>query len=225
MRRQFRFAVVVLLLFLSSNVHAQGQAIFSVSPAFSGYGQTVTADFNGDGVPDLISSNGTVLLGKGDGTFSVGTPISPGTLIATADFNGDGKPDLVLLGKGDGTFQAPIVTSVASPLTFLIIGDLSGDGKPDVLGLPSLSTVLVAYLGKGDGTFAAGVNSGSASSKRVLWSVRTLLSFFRPRILESRGNDDNRPVGVPSQKTSRSNVGASSRYNHPDSVCSNQPLP
>jgi hypothetical protein len=86
MRRQFRFAVVVLLLFLSSNVHAQGQAIFSVSPAFSGYGQTVTADFNGDGVPDLISSNGTVLLGKGDGTFSVGTPISPGTLIATADF-------------------------------------------------------------------------------------------------------------------------------------------
>jgi hypothetical protein len=78
------------------------------------------ADFNGDGKLDLLSSDGTMNLGHGDGTFTAGTPVSvPNgvSFLAVADFNGDGKPDvleqgtgtlLVLLGNGDGTFQSPI---------------------------------------------------------------------------------------------------------------------
>jgi FG-GAP-like repeat/FG-GAP repeat len=92
-------------------------------------------DFNGDDKPDLIvflagnSSNSTVgevriLLGNGDGTFR--TPVKMtlavwAAAVTVGDFNGDKKADLIvgninpntstatlqiLLGKGDGTFQA-----------------------------------------------------------------------------------------------------------------------
>jgi hypothetical protein len=171
-----RHVAIAVLLFLSANSYAQSADSFFVPPSYPGAGQTVTADFNGDGKPDLIFADGTVLLGKGDGTFTVGTPLglaglSSTTLIATADFNGDGKPDLViannsintfsvLLGKGDGTFQAPMVTSVISPLISLTVGDLNGDGKPDVLAEPTPANVPFSYLGHGDGTFSAGIMSG-----------------------------------------------------------------
>jgi len=88
--------------------------------------------------------------------------------IATADFNGDGIPDLLLtgtnyggtdselvlyLGKGDGTFQAPILTDIGTVIGSVYVGVLTGDGKPDVLVLDSAGTALFVFLGKGDGTF------------------------------------------------------------------------
>jgi hypothetical protein len=81
------------------------------------------------------------------------------------DFNGDGKPDLiimddystgfqVLLGKGDGTFQAPVDTKLNTSLTFAI-GDFNGDGKTDVVVTTSVNAQakISIYLSNGDGTF------------------------------------------------------------------------
>ncbi len=90
-------SVVSFLLFLSTNAFAQGANPFFVPPTYPGTGVMVTADFNGDGKPDLIFADGTMLLGKGDGTFTVGTPLglaglSSTALIATADFNGAASP-------------------------------------------------------------------------------------------------------------------------------------
>ena len=82
----------------------------------------VTADFNGDGIPDLAVGNYTnpkpcyvsVILGNGDGSFQppvhfrVG--VSPLQLI-TADFNGDGKPDIATVNGGDSTISILLNTT------------------------------------------------------------------------------------------------------------------
>jgi hypothetical protein len=146
----------------------------------------VIGDFNGDGRKDLAvagvdptSGRGEVevLVGNGDGTFQTTTPIklasSGPTLLATGDFNGDGRADLVvagvdatyqhgkvevLLGRGDGAFQAmtPIDLGTYAPAS-LVMGDFNGDGRSDlaVAGVSSFFQQggLEVLLGIGDGMF------------------------------------------------------------------------
>jgi hypothetical protein len=125
-----------------------------------------------------------VLLNQGDGTFGAYTPvtIANGPNIgsdsefpfgmASGDVNGDGKPDLiltvsdsdancdaiVLLGNGDGTFQAAIYFILhqlenAQGIPWfqtpsVVVADLNLDGKQDLIfGNGQVG------LGNGDGTF------------------------------------------------------------------------
>ncbi len=105
----------------------------------------LAADFNGDGLPDLISQGG-IALGKGDGTFqppifslSATNPF----YIAVADVTGDGRTDLVTApggstisiapGKGDGTLLPPMVESGGSFSYPGIAADLDGDGRLDLV--------------------------------------------------------------------------------------------
>ncbi|HLJ93731.1 MAG TPA: VCBS repeat-containing protein [Gemmataceae bacterium] len=129
-------------------------------------------DFNSDGKLDLVTANGNgtinVLLGNGDGTFQAAQSFAPGfsglKSAAVADFNGDGKLDLavagetkdvtdvvsILLGNGDGTFQAPQNYSTAATLA-VAVGDFNGDGKADLASVGGQT--LSIFLGNGDGTF------------------------------------------------------------------------
>jgi hypothetical protein len=173
--------------------------LISQTPATGGNPLSeVTGDFNGDGIPDLalIWSSGqyggpysvTILFGNGDGTFTTGPTVQPAGVLSYptmigGDFNGDGKADLavlsynddttsyitVLLGKGDGTFAAPLTGQVynqGSTGGDVIIGtlaaaDFNGDGKLDVavVGDYVSSGGVTILLGNGDGTFtAAGPN-------------------------------------------------------------------
>jgi FG-GAP-like repeat/Bacterial Ig-like domain (group 3) len=132
------------------------------------------ADFNQDGIPDIVMTQTSaglsytyILPGVGDGTFTQGQIINgvgSTPYVGVGDFNGDGIPDLVLsgggtlafgatilLGKGDGTFtmKSSYNTGVSSPPA---IGDFNGDGTADIVMAGPGNTVTL-LLGNGDGTF------------------------------------------------------------------------
>ena len=134
-------------------------------------------DFNRDGKPDLAVTNpqsGTlsVLLGNGDGTFRAAANYAAGTTpiwLAIGDLSGDGKLDLVvtnvengsselgvLLGNGDGTFQAIAEYPVSPSVGGLTLGDFNGDGKLDAAVVSGCDPGSISILlGNGDGTFQA----------------------------------------------------------------------
>jgi FG-GAP-like repeat len=169
MKRGSLLAVLLSLMLVVPALSLQAQVSFSQFPTYAGSGTIFVADFNGDGKPDILCSDGTLNLGNGDGTFRLGTPVSTasGVPVAVADFNGDGKIDIledqaastgalfVLLGNGDGTFQPAIATQIVLGLEGAAI-DLNSDGKADVVVFTGSS--LLVYLGKGDGTFASAVS-------------------------------------------------------------------
>src|SRR5262249_21365241 len=116
------------------------------------------ADFNGDGIPDVaVANTGSndvrVLLGTGNGSllpagaFPVGN--RPMALVVT-DINQDGIPDLivanqgtfhgfpdgsvsVLLGRGDGTFQAAQFFPAGVGPSCVAVADFNHDGIPDLV--------------------------------------------------------------------------------------------
>jgi hypothetical protein len=143
------------------------------------------ADLTGNGKQDVVFTNFhqgvSVMLGNGDGTFQAAQLTSLESYsgrVAVADVNGDGKPDLVvttfnngssagqvavLLGNGNGTFQAPSDFNVGHNPLGVAIADVNGDGKPDLVVANYFSNTISVLLGNGDGTFAAAQNLATAS--------------------------------------------------------------
>jgi VCBS repeat-containing protein len=134
------------------------------------------ADLNGDGkldlvVPDTYGGTVSVLLGNGDGSYGAPTayPVYGAHKVAIGDLNGDGKLDIVsnldnggsadgalavLLGNGDGTFQAqPTTYAVTGNAAGVTLADLNGDGKLDAVIPNQYGTVIDVLIGNCDGTF------------------------------------------------------------------------
>ena len=142
------------------------------------------ADLNGDTHVDLVVAQrfGSIalLFGNGDGSFRTPVIYDWGIsyigigAVAIADVNRDGRPDLlvasgtegeieslkqdmqvvVLLGKGDGTFQLPTNYSTGGRYpTSLEVADINNDGRLDLLVANSYSDTVGVLLGNGDGTF------------------------------------------------------------------------
>ncbi len=130
------------------------------------------------GKPKPVVSTGNFLSFRPVVTYNSGGsyPVS----VAVADVNGDGKPDIlvanqgsggtmlgtvsVLLGNGDGTFQAATSYGTGGSFIYsLVVGDVNGDGKLDlvVANAGSNSNTVGVLLGHGDGTFATAVTYDS----------------------------------------------------------------
>jgi hypothetical protein len=177
--------------FVSGNVSVllgNGDGTFQSALDYAGGSNpnsVAVADFNGDGKLDLVvanqgSSNVSVLLGNGDGTFQAALNYSAprAEWVAVADFNGDGKLDLavasggcrrgcgglsVLLGNGDGTFQAAVQYAGGLGHFSLAVGDFNGDGKLDLVVTNESTNNVSILLGNGDGTFQSAVEYAGGS--------------------------------------------------------------
>lgn len=124
-------------------------SIGTAAPAFG--------DFNGDGKLDMVMGGiitMQIMLGNGDGTFQMGRTLQTGItdydilnsprVIVTGDFDGDGNTDIAALisyppvteiwyGKGDGTFEDPVLLWLSRSYLQMASADLNGDGKPDLV--------------------------------------------------------------------------------------------
>jgi len=104
--------------------------------------------------------------------FSTSTFATSGSPNVTADLNRDGKVDLVmtnnnavgvLLGNGDGTFQAQVDYATGGALA-AAVGDFNGDGKLDIVTANTGNNTVSVLLGNGDGTFQAHVDYATGTS-------------------------------------------------------------
>ena len=141
----------------------------------------ILGDFDGDGNTDIgaVTSSTflvTVLPGHGDGTFGaeVSSPAGPAPRhLTAADLDGDGLLDLVvvqtndisasaggllvLLGRGDGTFDTgeAYASGPGGGGTTAAAADFDGDGHVDVVLVPGAFPEEWVLFGRGDGSLRA----------------------------------------------------------------------
>jgi len=171
----------------------------SVGYATGGYPYTaaIVADFNGDGLPDLVVTDAfysfVYMKGYGDGTFRAATDFytpttdngqSYGWDVATGDFNGDGIPDVVIgnwytdatvgitvfLSRGDGSLKPGVNYGSGGAMAFVAVADFNKDGKLDIAAVDHASGMVQIFTGNGDGTFTAGqsIATGDTDSQTIV---------------------------------------------------------
>lgn len=145
-------------------------------------GAIAAADFNRDGLVDLVIANTagggpSILLGVGGGAFAAPyverTGIDAST-VESGDFNNDGIADVlaasyatsavaVLLGDGAGRFTQSGSFPLGGPPTQLAVADFDRDGNDDVAAASYFGGTIALLLGNGNGTFRAGARIQGAN--------------------------------------------------------------
>jgi hypothetical protein len=151
------------LISIYTNSSTLGHIAFSnetsiMAPSGGSPFKAVVADIDGDGKPDIVSTNSylntvSVYLNTtptgGTVSFAPDVDFATGNFpegLAIGDIDGDGKPDLVVANNSDNTLSVLLNISTAGNIGFapqvtvnsgntaydLVIADFDGDGKPDI---------------------------------------------------------------------------------------------
>jgi hypothetical protein len=148
--------------------------LFASYPVGKNPTSVTAADFNRDGITDIVTTNIgdntlSVLFGNGDGTFkehvTVAAAKDPRALVVS-DFNGDGRLDLavacsgsddvaILSGLPEGRFTEAGRYAVHKTPVSIASGDLNGDRSSD-LAVALRNDKVKVLLGNSDGTFRDG---------------------------------------------------------------------
>jgi hypothetical protein len=150
------------------------------------YGIT-SADFDGDGDPDLAVANSndatgnpgtvSVLINQSDGTFPDNNPAYTAGYssrgITSDDLDGDGAPDIAVTNERDdtvsvltnsnGTFPQTVAYGVGDSPLGITTANLDGDSGPDLAVANSDDDTVSALLNKGGGTFPKNNNPAYAA--------------------------------------------------------------
>jgi len=152
-----------------------GRSDYTISSAGTtgDYNGIAAADFNGDGLMDLVvpvtfANQISVLLNKGNGTFkpfvTYSLPSNP-QAIATGDFNKDGKMDVVvqnfggtgtvsvLLNAGGGVFPTYTQYATGGYGLGIAVADFNKDGNQDIVATDYGVGTVSVLLGNGTGGF------------------------------------------------------------------------
>jgi hypothetical protein len=154
-----------------------------------------SADFNGDGMLDVVVAGGgglVLLYGLPNGGLTLSTQYDDGRNaldgpVVAADVNGDGRPDVICAGTQgidvllnvDGGLS-PHKSLISTETIFIValaVGDLNQDGIPDIVEGQAGSDgyIVQLFLGLGGGAFSAGFRVADLSQPEQLSQFATLL--------------------------------------------------
>lgn len=135
---------------------------------FVGGVRVASADFTGDGVPDIVAGAGTgagqvrvfdgVTFTQLGGALAASVPFGPtytgGVYVAAGDVNADGKPDIAV-ATGVSSNEVKVISGATGALLAdllpygagftggarVALGDINGDGKADLITVPGSGSV------------------------------------------------------------------------------------